>query len=63
LKEHATSGFRVEEYTKQGNGEPDIGKGEAELSLWVNLYKTVVDIQRADVRRNNEGTTGEKDSG
>jgi hypothetical protein len=53
LKEHATSGFKAEEYTKQGNEEPDIGKGEAELSLWVNLYKAV-----ADVRRNNEGATG-----
>jgi hypothetical protein len=58
LKEHATSGFRVEEYTKQGNGEPDTGKGEAELSLWVNLYKTMADIQRTDVRRNNEEATG-----
>jgi hypothetical protein len=57
LKKHAISGFRVEEYTKQGNGEPDTRKGEAELSLWVSLYKTVADIQRADVRRNN-GATG-----
>jgi hypothetical protein len=56
--EHATSGFRVEEYTKQGKGEPDTGKGEAELPLWVNLYKTVDDIQRAYVGRNNEGATG-----
>jgi hypothetical protein len=46
LKEHATSGFWVEEYNKQGNWEPDIRKGETELSLWVNLYKTVADIKR-----------------